>query len=433
MQVTVIIPIHNSEKYLKECINSALSQVFQDIEILCIDGGSTDSSGEIVKNLQFKDRRIISIYDTNTSYGHKINVGIERARGEYIAILESDDRMKPDMIEKLYHVAETYDVDFVDADYSEFLSYAGKEIENHIHKYDVYEQYNHLINYEDNVKRDIVNNGIWTGLYKKSFLIEQNIRLNESAGASYQDLSFMFLTSFLAKKVYHMNIPLYQYRVDNAESSVRDNNKIFEIIWECEFLKNNLLSRGIKNKTDWSVYYIRKYKAFYWNYCRLPLSVKGIFLKAYAEELKCDVKNKRIDRKMFVPFLYNQTFLLIDDKEKFIMEAEQNLGGSFLARVCKSLDKIGNREVVLFGMGVLGKKIMDILLQKGANIKSVCDNSWSRQGEYVGGIEIVSVKQAAGKYPRSMYFVTSSKYRKEMLEQLLSEGIKEKNIVVLDN
>lgn len=431
--VTVVIPIHNSEKYLKECMESALSQSFQDIEILCIDSGSTDGSGKIVKNLQNKDSRIIAIYDTNTSYGHKINVGIDKARGEYIVILESDDRLKPDMIEKLYQVAKAYNVDLADADFSEFFTYRGREIENNIHKYTYPEKYNHLINYEDGLKRDIVNNGIWTGLYKKSFLVEQNIRLNESAGASYQDLSFLFLTSLLAKRVYHVNVPLYQYRIDNIGSSVKDDNKIFEIVGECEFLKNNLLNRGIKSKTDWIFFYIRKYNAFYWNYCRLSLPAKEIFLETYIKELKQDIKNKAVEREMFDPFLYNRTFLLIDNKEEFIMEATRNSNRSFGIKICESLDKIGNREVVLFGSGVLGKKIMNILLQSGIHIKGVCDNSRSCQGEDIGGVKIVSVKQAVKKFPKAVYFVTSSKYGKQMLEQLRLEGIEENNIVTLGN
>lgn len=429
MKVTIVIPIHNSQKYLMECIESARSQSFNDLEILCIDGGSTDDSREIVKKMQEVDKRIIDIYDTNTSYGHKINLGIDRARGKYIAILESDDRMDPNMIENLYHIAERYNTDITDADYYEFLDYKNNELKHVKCKYDD-KDYDHLINYEDGAERNIATVGIWTALYKKSFLIEQNIRLNESSGASYQDLSFLFLTSLLAKKVYHTHFPLYQYRVDNIESSVKDDNKIFEVVKECEFLKKDLKIRGITDKDKWHLYYIRKYNSFYWNYCRLSVKSKEIFLKKYIKELEDDLNRGSINREMFSPFLYDRTFLLIDNKEKFIQIAAGNFGRPFLVRVYKSLDKIGENEVVLVGAGSFGTTLIHILLQSKVHVRSICDNSLECQGKILDGYKVVSVKQAVEDFPQAIYFITSPKYGKELFAQLLAEGIKENDITI---
>ena len=89
IKISVIITIHNAEQYLKECLDSVCNQTFFDIEVLCIDGGSTDSSPSILKEYAQKDVRVQIINDSNTSYGHKINVGIEQARGKYISVLES--------------------------------------------------------------------------------------------------------------------------------------------------------------------------------------------------------------------------------------------------------------------------------------------------------------------------------------------------------
>lgn len=427
-EVTVIIPIHNSEKYLEECIESALSQSFRNLEILCIDGGSEDRSREMIKNFQKMDSRIIPIYDRNTSYGHKINVGIDRARGKYVAILESDDRMEPDMIETLHEAAETHGADVVDGDYYELLSYDGRELRSGVRKRGNMEDYGHLI---DNAKEpDISTAGIWTGLYKKSFLLEQNIRLNESPGASYQDLSFLFLTSLLAGRVYHVRKPIYQYRVDNGGSSVKDESKIFEIAGECEFLRNDLFNRGIREKRKWNLYYIRKYDAFYWNYCRLSKKAGETFLEKYEEELRDDIKKGAIDREIFRSSLYERAFLLLDDRETFIEKAAQVSVRPFLERACGSMEKIGGREVVLFGAGSYGTRLMDVFIRNGICIKGVCDNARARQGKVLGGLEIKPVKQAVTKFPRAVYVITSCKYRKEMLEQLLEEGIKKEKIII---
>lgn len=431
-QITVIIPIHNSERYLKECIKSALTQNFQELEILCIDGGSTDRSEEIIKQLQKEDDRLIFIQDPNTSYGHKINIGIKRAKGNYIAILESDDKMEPDMIEQLYNVAQEYNTDIVDADYYEFLNYRGNELRSHVCKYADSENYDRLIEYGNKAERDIATNGIWTGLYKKSFIMEHSIWLNESRGASYQDLSFLFLTSFLAKRVYHINLPLYQYRVDNPQSSVKDGHKIFEIVKECEFLKEALLKRGIKNDLDWRLYYIRKYNAFYWNYCRLSEAARDKFLVEYIRELKRDVKNRMIDRSEFSTLLYDRTFLLLDDKKEFIEKTQEITIQSFLARICEKLERIDEQDIVIFGIGIRGLRIVDILMQNKNNITAICDNSQTNQGTYLHGLKIVSVKEAVKEFPGAVYIITSNKFRKEMLNQLLNEGIKIDNIVIIE-
>lgn len=432
IQVTVIIPIHNSEKYLKECIESALHQSFRALEILCIESGSADRTKKIIEELQKKDDRIVLIQDPNTSYGHKINIGIERAKGKYVSILESDDEMKQDMIERLYCIAEKYDTDIVDADYCEMIKYKEKKLYSAVNKYLYSNNYNHLINYKDGIEREIVTNGIWTGLYKKSFIVDKEIRLYESEGASYQDLSFLFLTSFLAGKIYHINLPLYHYRVDNTESSVKDERKIFEIIGECEFLRKDLFKRGISDKKAWDLYYIRKYDAFYWNYCRLSGKAKKVFLEKYMEELVYDIETGKVERKIFDSFLYDRTFLLLDNKEKFIEKAEKNLMQPFLVRVCKSLERIEGHGVVLVGAGVRGAKLVDILIQNRNRVKGVCDNSIVNQGRILSGFKVISVIQAVRNFPEDIFLITSLKYSEQMEIQLIEEGISREKIIILE-
>ena len=129
VKITVIITVHNAEKYLKECLDSAISQTFSDIEILCMDGGSTDSSPQILSEYAARDARIHVINDPNTSYGHKINEGIRYAKGRYIAVLESDDMYRPDMLERLFEIAEQYEADYVNGDYFNIFDIKGKRFQ----------------------------------------------------------------------------------------------------------------------------------------------------------------------------------------------------------------------------------------------------------------------------------------------------------------
>ena len=117
MVISVIVTVHNAEKYLKECLDSVTTQTFSDIEILCMDGGSTDSSPQILSEYASRDARLHVINDPNTSYGHKVNEGIRYAKGMYIAVLESDDMYQPDMLERLFGIAEQYEADYVNGDY----------------------------------------------------------------------------------------------------------------------------------------------------------------------------------------------------------------------------------------------------------------------------------------------------------------------------
>lgn len=422
MSVTIIIPIHNSEKYLDACIESALNQSFQEIEVLCIDGGSTDNSFKIIDKWRRNDERVKYIYDADTSYGHKINIGIDKANGKYIAILESDDLMSTDMIEKLYIAAEEYGADIVDSDYYEMFNFRDRKYLNVIKKYSVSGDFP-VTDYK----------GIWSALYKREFILCHHIRLNETPGASYQDTSFIFLACHLANVFYHLDTPFYQYRVDNVGSSVKNDRKITEIIGEYKFLRDEMIKKGIQEHTRWELYYIRKYKAYYWNYCRLSAKSRIIFLEKYIQELKEDVKNGNLDRNCCKGDIYKCTFRLIDDKESFIDEAllsDEKISIIHIVDFLEELEKVKDMKLVIFGAGVWGTKIISILLQGEYKLCAVCDNSVSLQGEAKDGFKVRSVEETVKLFPEAVYLVINRRGGKEMKEQLLGLGIIEQNIFI---
>ena len=103
IKVSVIVPVYNVEKYLKKCIDSIIKQTLTDMEIICVDDGSTDSCPEILDEYANLDHRIKVIHKTNAGYGHAVNTGFAYAKGEYIGIVESDDYILPEMYETLYY------------------------------------------------------------------------------------------------------------------------------------------------------------------------------------------------------------------------------------------------------------------------------------------------------------------------------------------
>lgn len=430
VKVTIIVPIHNSEKYLQQCLESALSQTLRDIEILCIDSSNTSRCAQIIDALKEQDNRIVYIKDPNLSYGYKINVGIELAKGDYVAILETDDQMSPAMMEKLYTAGELYHVDVVNSDYFRFFEFKGKKIGYICKSYPNFQVYDQLVNYTTQTPKTIVAGGIWAALHRKEFLLTQNIRLNDSPGASFQDTSFLFLRGLLAKSVYYLDEPLYWYRTDNIGSSVKDDKKIFEIADEYKFLKQELVKRHVEDAGVWNLFYNEKYSGFYWNYCRLPEIARDLFLKRYLEELREDTADGAITREMCDDIFYQKTFLLMDDLEKFkriVNEESQHKTGTSMPEI---LNKIENREVIVFGAGVLGTKVIDLLRQNENRIMGICDNDEKLHGTTLAGLEISPVAETVKLFPNACYLVVNRKHSEEMKEQLLAEGISEEKIEV---
>lgn len=427
VKVTVIVPIHNSEKYLHQCLTSALTQTFHDIEVLCIDSSNTDRCRQIIAKMQARDSRLIYIKDPNSSYGYKINLGIDRARGDYVAVLEADDQMAPDMVEKLYAAGELYDADVVNGDYVQFFEYGRKKLGDECKLYP---------NPGENNKKlyakllNAASNMLWTGLYRKNFLLTHNIRLNESPGASYQDTSFIFLTGLLAKSAYHLDEPLYWYRLDNVSSSVKDDKKIFEVADEYKFLKEELEKRNIRDNAAWNLFYLKKYGAFYWNCLRLSPKSRELFLKRYIEELRDDIAAGALSREMCDENFYRQTFLLMDDLEAFKEIVREETQHKSIGAMTETLDRLGDREVVVFGAGIWGKKVIGILRQNGNRILGVCDNAEKLYGTALAGLEVGPVTETVKSFPRACYLIVNRKHSEEMKAQLLAEGISEENIEI---
>lgn len=110
-KVSILMPACNVEKFLRECMDSVVNQTLEDIEIICIDDGSKDATGDILDEYAEKDSRIKVIHKPNSGYGHSMNVGIDNATGEYIGIVETDDFADLNMFEELYAVAKRCNAD----------------------------------------------------------------------------------------------------------------------------------------------------------------------------------------------------------------------------------------------------------------------------------------------------------------------------------
>lgn len=283
--VSVLVPICNVERYLRECLTSLLSQTLEDIQIICIDDGSTDLSPVILDEFRKRDSRIEVITKPNSGYGNSMNIGLSRAKGEYVGILESDDFGEPDMFESLYKLAKESNADVVKSEF--YYHKTGEdpstdEVAGNMAGCYCGKPFNPL----DHQEMFLMQPAIWSGLYRRSFLVENNIRFLETPGASFQDTSFNYKVFALAKCAYLTERAFLHYRVDNANSSVKSQAKVFCICDEYKemwrFTKQNpiLMARLSKRLS------FIQFGGYMWNLGRLTPSLQPKFYERVVSEFR---------------------------------------------------------------------------------------------------------------------------------------------------
>ena len=238
-QVSVIVPIYNAEPYLAQCLESIQAQTLQDIEVICINDGSTDSSLETINEFAYKDDRFIVIDKKNGGYGCAVNTGIAQAKGEYLAIVEPDDFIDPHMYEELL-AFKNFDTetpaDIIKGSYWEYYDANGEVEEIFVEPYlsQVMHHSPFAFTAAENAAMLLCHPSIWAALYRKAFLAEQDITFVEVPGAGWADNPFFFETIPAAEKIVWVPKPYYYYRITNSSSSsyVKDYRFIFERLRE---------------------------------------------------------------------------------------------------------------------------------------------------------------------------------------------------------
>lgn len=216
-KISVIIPVYNVEKYLAQCIESIINQTLKDIEIICINDGSTDLSKDILLKYKKQDERIIIIDKANGGYGSACNTGLRLARGKYISIIESDDFIDKNMFEDLYNIAIKYKTDIVKSAYYEYKD--NTNTASKINWSKDYKMPQGVFKICDCTQLIYFHPSIWSCIYKKSFLDKNKIRFIEAKGAGWVDNPFQIQTLCLAKKIFYTDKAYYYYRLTNPNSS----------------------------------------------------------------------------------------------------------------------------------------------------------------------------------------------------------------------
>lgn len=208
--ISVIVPVYNVEKYLERCLNSLINQTFKDFEIILIDDGSTDESPRICDEIALKYDFIIVLHQSNRGQAFARNRGIEKAKGDYIAFVDSDDFVHPDYLNLLYSAITQANADIAICDFKRFTQESEIKVEKEeireISEYDNYTIFktdNNFFDAVDNFKKGV----LWNKLYKK----EQFSEIKFPEGEIHEDTATYYKFLYLSRKTVYINNALYFY------------------------------------------------------------------------------------------------------------------------------------------------------------------------------------------------------------------------------
>ena len=253
IKVSVIIPVYNVEKYLRQNLDSVANQTLKDIEVICVDDGSTDSSFEIVKEYAEKDPRFIAVSQENGGAGAARNNGLRRARGKYLSFLDSDDFFDERMLEEAYNKAEETKADFVvfrsDQYYEETKEFKNVSWTLRYAEIPPYQPFGRRA-MTDNVFKVFVG-WAWDKLYNREFVLNNNLWFQEQRTSN--DMLFVFSAVAIAKKIacVEKDKILAHQRRNNKDSLSNTREKS----WDCFYkallaLKQRLVDEGIYKELE---------------------------------------------------------------------------------------------------------------------------------------------------------------------------------------
>ncbi len=312
-KVTVVVPVFNVKTFLKECLDSILNQSLREIEVICGDGGSNDGSLEILREYEKKDKRVKVISREGSGYGQSVNECMDMAKGEYIGIVESDDKVDRYMYETLYYIAKGLDLDFIKSDLYFYYSGLPKN-EQLVRESITYNKdyYNRIINPQVDINPYKSALRTWSGIYKKDFLNYYHIRHHETPGGSYQDVGFYLKTLYYARRVYYLDRPFYMWRQDNPGSSIHYNSaKLVEKSKkEWELNKEYLLNTPGATKRMWYSYNYRRFFSYMWTIDMAEGEDKDKMIDYARKEFKEALKNNQVSKEFFQDEWINFNYFL---------------------------------------------------------------------------------------------------------------------------
>ncbi|WP_294407011.1 glycosyltransferase family 2 protein [uncultured Clostridium sp.] len=243
--ISIVVPVYNVEKYLKKCVLSLINQTYKNIEIILVNDGSTDGSGELCKKLSSLDKRIKIVNKKNQGLGLARNTGLEYVTGEFVTFIDSDDYADEKLIEDLYSVIAKYQCDTCIGGFKR-VDNTGKVLFKESYENYIYNK-EEIINIllarmlgSSPEKSDAIRMSVWNVLYSMDIIRQNNLSFCSEREFISEDIIFNTEYYKFAKKVAVINSCSYNYRVNEESLTMKYKVNRFEM---CRSLYNELYRR----------------------------------------------------------------------------------------------------------------------------------------------------------------------------------------------
>ena len=424
------MPSLNVADYVEEAILSVRNQTLREIEILCVDAGSTDGTTDIIKQHALKDNRVKYIPSRMKSYGYQINYGISLASGKYIGIVETDDYIDKEMYETLFCVAEKDRLDFVKGDYMAFIEDVdGNKFffkRKTFFRDDLYNIVVKPIEFSEVATRDWYN---WQGIYSCRFLRNNSIVFSETPGAAFQDIGFLYQTVIRAERAEYLSNSLYRYRLDRGDSSSNSGRGLKFAYDEFKLLMDE---RVAVSSDEICFFYLRMAKAFISSFC--AMGVEGIrksgdahlmYYEWFRDELQGAVDRGLVRENNIEPELWRILGLLLKSQEAFIDDILK-----YDKDILDAMERGGFNSVIVFGCGNFGYDAYRILKKKGYEISAFMDNDEGLWEKTLDGIPVMSPSSAVDVGSDVLFLIANDLHYEEIRKQLMAYGVDDGRVVV---
>lgn len=434
VKVSIILPSLNVANYIKECLDSVAKQTLKDIEILCIDAGSTDGTFEILQEYAQKDERIRLVHSDRKSYGYQVNLGMDMAQGEYLGIVETDDCIEPEMYEVLYKVAVENNLDYAKAGFYTFVTpYEGESYHLEQPMADAGRVISCRYFFEKELSPDVY---IWNGIYRLSFLREFNIRLNESPGAAFQDCGFRYLVDMNLRRGMFLDRLFYHYRRDNASSSTYNPGFARFNLFECRYLRKRMEEDGIADR-ERRAFIARETVMMalspYTTFREHSTPDEGILetLNEFRQIIIRDREQGLLRQNEMNMEQWIEMRLFTENPEAYEAyisvkaKADYDIYASFVEEMAQK------KQIVVFCTGKAAKYALCLMrMNRLDNIAAVCDNNSAKWGSRYMGREILPPQEAVRRYPDAYFLIANRACHEEIMSQLVDGGISRENMSV---
>ena len=299
VEVSVIVPIYNVSNFLSKCLQSIIEQSFKDIEIICINDGSTDNSLDILNSFARLDERIVLINQPNQGVSKARNNGLAAAKGKFLLFIDGDDYIASDFIEKLHAKAVKTGAEIVASNtvYDE----GGRLIKNNFISKQTFKINKEILSSIEDKASFAKSVVVWGKLYSNKLIRKYNLSFLENS--RFEDNEFSFLSAVLAEKIaYEKDAKLY-YVIHSASlmANVFNTDTIFDFIKvfkEISAKLKALTAENLINPEYLDVFNAHMTNAFYNTFQSASETYKSEFQKQAVEILKdIDTNNKYFDSK----------------------------------------------------------------------------------------------------------------------------------------